>query len=94
MAWPIWSEPVTLGGGIGTTKGSFPPSKFGLKNPWDSHLHLDQTAANEKNFLSMANEATRNYIESDSTVMHGEINLEDRPTHVEVLKCTNKIMCS
>jgi len=33
MAWPMCREPVTLGGGIGITKGSLPLSKFGLKYP-------------------------------------------------------------
>eukprot|EP00952_Eustigmatos_sp_NYUAD-ZCMA_P009014 37328-Eustigmatos_ZCMA.PRE.1 len=42
MAWPMWRYPVTLGGGMGTTYGFFPPaalSSTGLKKPWDSH-HL------------------------------------------------------
>lgn len=38
MACPMCREPVTLGGGIGITKGSLPRSKLGLKYPWDSHL--------------------------------------------------------
>jgi len=33
IAWPICSDPVTFGGGIGMTNGSPPRSKLGLKNP-------------------------------------------------------------
>lgn len=38
IACPMCREPVTLGGGIGITKGLPPLSKFGLKYPCDSHL--------------------------------------------------------
>lgn len=45
MAWPMWREPVTLGGGIGITKGLPPPwSKLGLKYPCDSHLNTHESS--------------------------------------------------
>ena len=38
MAWPMWSWPVTLGGGITMVKGFFAGSRTPLKQPFSSQL--------------------------------------------------------
>ena len=38
MAWPMWSWPVTLGGGMTMVKGFLSGSRWPSKQPFFSHI--------------------------------------------------------
>ena len=38
MAWPMWSCPVTLGGGMTMVKGFLSGSRWPSKQPFFSHI--------------------------------------------------------